>query len=102
MATAAAGRLADLFGRRALLIAAAVCFIVSAWGSGIAATSGEFVFYRIIGGLAVGMQSTAITMILIALAVVIGIVLLQIVDDGTGRVTGVVTGSNAVELRYCP
>jgi SP family sugar:H+ symporter-like MFS transporter len=54
---AAAGRLADRFGRRAMLIAAALCFIVSAWGSGIAATSGEFVVYRIIGGLAVGAAS---------------------------------------------
>ena len=54
---AAAGRLADRFGRRAVLIAAAVCFIVSAWGSGIATSSPEFVVYRIIGGLAVGAAS---------------------------------------------
>jgi SP family sugar:H+ symporter-like MFS transporter len=54
---AAAGRLADRFGRRTLLIAAAVCFIVSAWGSGIAASSSEFVSYRVIGGLAVGAAS---------------------------------------------
>jgi MFS transporter, SP family, sugar:H+ symporter len=54
---AAAGRLADRFGRRSLLIAAAACFIVSAWGSGIAASSAEFVVYRVIGGLAVGAAS---------------------------------------------
>jgi SP family sugar:H+ symporter-like MFS transporter len=54
---AAAGRLADRFGRRALLIAAAVCFIVSAWGSGIAGSSSEFVVFRVIGGLAVGAAS---------------------------------------------
>jgi SP family sugar:H+ symporter-like MFS transporter len=54
---AAAGRLADRFGRRSVLIAAAVCFIVSAWGSGIAASSSEFVVYRIVGGLAVGAAS---------------------------------------------
>jgi len=54
---AAAGRLADRYGRRALLIAAAVCFIVSAWGSGIATSSPEFVVYRVIGGLAVGAAS---------------------------------------------
>jgi SP family sugar:H+ symporter-like MFS transporter len=54
---AAAGRLADRFGRRALLLAAAVCFIVSAWGSGIATSSPEFVVYRVIGGLAVGAAS---------------------------------------------
>jgi SP family sugar:H+ symporter-like MFS transporter len=54
---AAAGRLADTFGRRTLLVAAAVCFVVSAWGSGIAAAASEFVTYRIIGGLAVGAAS---------------------------------------------
>ncbi|RPD87819.1 sugar porter family MFS transporter [Luteimonas sp. 100069] len=52
-----AGRLADVFGRRALLIAAAVLFLVSAWGSGIANGSLEFVIYRVIGGLAVGAAS---------------------------------------------
>ncbi|MFC0266897.1 sugar porter family MFS transporter [Kushneria aurantia] len=52
-----AGRLADRFGRRALLIVAALFFIVSAWGSGVATGSFEFVIYRIIGGLAVGAAS---------------------------------------------
>ncbi len=52
-----AGRLADYFGRRMLLIAAAVFFVVSAWGSGMAGTSAEFVTYRILGGLAVGAAS---------------------------------------------
>ncbi|GEN26767.1 MFS transporter [Halovibrio variabilis] len=52
-----AGRLADHFGRRTLLIVAAVFFLVSAWGSGIAGSSLEFVVYRILGGLAVGAAS---------------------------------------------
>jgi SP family sugar:H+ symporter-like MFS transporter len=52
-----AGRLADKFGRRPLLMTAAVLFIVSAWGSGVSATSFEFVIYRILGGLAVGAAS---------------------------------------------
>jgi SP family sugar:H+ symporter-like MFS transporter len=52
-----AGRLADFYGRRTMLIVAAAFFIISAWGSGIAETSGEFIFYRIIGGLAVGAAS---------------------------------------------
>lgn len=52
-----AGRLADKYGRRTLLIAAAIFFIISAWGSGISMTSNEFVFYRILGGLAVGAAS---------------------------------------------
>src|SRR5690606_33294127 len=52
-----AGRLADYFGRRMVLIVAAVLFLISAWGSGIAGTSAEFIFYRILGGLAVGAAS---------------------------------------------
>lgn len=52
-----AGWLADKFGRRTVLIVAAVCFIVSAWGSGIATSSPEFIVYRVIGGLAVGAAS---------------------------------------------
>ncbi|WP_111977675.1 sugar porter family MFS transporter [Algibacillus agarilyticus] len=52
-----AGQLADKFGRRTLLIVAAAFFIVSAWGSGIATTSAEFIVYRILGGLAVGAAS---------------------------------------------
>lgn len=46
-----AGRLADLFGRRTLLVVAAVLFVVSAWGSGIAGGSLEFVVYRVLGGI---------------------------------------------------
>jgi SP family sugar:H+ symporter-like MFS transporter len=53
----AAGTLADWLGRKGLLLIAALFFVFSAWGSGIAHTSGEFIFYRIIGGLAVGAAS---------------------------------------------
>lgn len=52
-----AGRTADMYGRRSVLIVAALCFIISGWGSGIAATSTQFVIYRLIGGLAVGAAS---------------------------------------------
>lgn len=52
-----AGRLSDLFGRRNMLMVSAVFFLVSAWGSGIAGSSLEFIFYRILGGLAVGAAS---------------------------------------------
>ncbi|MGL1958452.1 MAG: sugar porter family MFS transporter [Colwellia sp.] len=52
-----AGRLADTYGRRSLLIVSAVLFVISAWGSGISVSSGEFIFYRILGGLAVGAAS---------------------------------------------
>lgn len=54
---ALAGTLSDTFGRRAMMIIAAVFFIVSAWGSGIAQSSLEFVIYRVLGGLAVGAAS---------------------------------------------
>lgn len=49
-----AGSLADKFGRKPMLIATALAFIISAWGSGAAGSSASFVFFRILGGLAVG------------------------------------------------
>ena len=52
-----AGRLSDILGRRRTLLIAAAFFIVSAYGSGIAGSSTEFVVYRIIGGFAVGAAS---------------------------------------------
>ncbi|MFT5484429.1 MAG: SP family sugar:H+ symporter-like MFS transporter [Halieaceae bacterium] len=52
-----AGRLADVYGRRSLLIVSSLLFLISAWGSGVAASSGEFVIFRILGGLAVGAAS---------------------------------------------
>lgn len=52
-----AGRLADVWGRRTLLIIAGVMFVISAWGSGIAGSSPEFILFRVIGGLAVGAAS---------------------------------------------
>ena len=36
---------------------ASICFVISAWGSGIASSSVEFVMYRVIGGMAVGAAS---------------------------------------------
>ncbi len=52
-----AGWLSDRFGRRNMLMVAAVLFLVSAWGSGIANGSLAFICYRLIGGLAVGAAS---------------------------------------------
>jgi SP family sugar:H+ symporter-like MFS transporter len=52
-----AGTLADKMGRRPIMIISAVFFIVSAWGSGIATGSFEFIIYRVLGGLAVGAAS---------------------------------------------
>jgi len=53
----AAGWLADKFGRRNMLIVAAILFIISAFGSGIAGDPTSFIIYRVIGGLAVGAAS---------------------------------------------
>jgi SP family sugar:H+ symporter-like MFS transporter len=52
-----AGTLADRFGRRSMQLWAALFFLISAWGSGIATSSPEFVLYRVLGGLAVGAAS---------------------------------------------
>ncbi|WP_258102034.1 sugar porter family MFS transporter [Marinoscillum pacificum] len=52
-----AGNLADKYGRKTMLLVASILFIISAWGSGIATSSGEFIIYRILGGLAVGAAS---------------------------------------------
>ena len=52
-----AGNLADRFGRRPVLILTALAFIISALGSGASSGSAQFVFFRILGGLAVGAAS---------------------------------------------
>lgn len=52
-----AGRLSDTYGRRSMLLVAAVLFIISAWGSGAAQSAVPFIIYRVIGGLAVGAAS---------------------------------------------
>ena len=53
----AAGPLADKFGRRAIMIVTAIIFAVSAFGSGVADSSAEFIFYRLFGGLGIGAAS---------------------------------------------
>jgi SP family sugar:H+ symporter-like MFS transporter len=53
----AAGRLADVWGRRTVMIIAALLFLVSALGSGAAHTSVFFIAFRLIGGLGVGAAS---------------------------------------------
>ncbi len=52
-----AGTLSDKYGRRTVMLGTAVLFTASAWGSGIASSSGEFIVYRLLGGLAVGAAS---------------------------------------------
>ncbi len=52
-----AGTFADRFGRKPMMLASGLLFIISAWGSGISTASLEFVVYRLLGGLAVGAAS---------------------------------------------
>jgi SP family sugar:H+ symporter-like MFS transporter len=53
----AAGRLADVFGRRSVMILAAVLFILSALAAGAAGSSAIFIVARFVGGLGVGAAS---------------------------------------------
>jgi MFS transporter, SP family, sugar:H+ symporter len=52
-----AGRLADRWGRRAVLILSAILFLLSAVGAGMANTSIVFIVARVFGGFAVGAAS---------------------------------------------
>ncbi len=51
------GFLSDKYGRKRLLIMTAFVFIISAVGTGAAQTINFFVFYRILGGIAIGLAS---------------------------------------------
>jgi MFS transporter, SP family, sugar:H+ symporter len=52
-----AGWLADKLGRRTILIVSSLFFAGSAFGSGLADSSGQFIVFRVLGGLAVGAAS---------------------------------------------
>ncbi|MFH1069283.1 MAG: sugar porter family MFS transporter [Candidatus Glassbacteria bacterium] len=56
---AAAGAASDRFGRKKVLIAAAVCYFVSAVGTALPRNITEFIIFRTIGGLGVGAASMA-------------------------------------------
>lgn len=53
----AAGRLADRFGRIKVMVGAAVMFIISAFGSGLAVGPVDLTVWRVVGGIGVGMAS---------------------------------------------
>jgi len=55
---ALAGILTDKYGRKKLLLFAAVLFIISAYGTGASINFTEFIIYRIIGGIGIGIAST--------------------------------------------
>jgi SP family sugar porter-like MFS transporter len=56
------GMLADRYGRKPLMLAAAVIFIVSAVGTGWVNTISLFIFYRLVGGVAIGIASNVAPM----------------------------------------
>jgi len=51
------GALSDRFGRKRLLILAALIFTVSSIGTGMAGAFSTFIFWRILGGVAIGLAS---------------------------------------------
>lgn len=52
-----AGRWSDRYGRKKMLILAAVLFIISAFGTGAVDNFNWFIIYRIIGGFGIGIAS---------------------------------------------
>ena len=56
-----AGRLADIIGRRSVMMIAAILFLFSALGAGAAPSSSFFILARFIGGLGVGAASVTVT-----------------------------------------
>jgi sugar porter (SP) family MFS transporter len=53
----AAGRLADRYGRIKVMVGAAIMFIISAFGSGLAVGPIDLTVWRVVGGIGVGMAS---------------------------------------------
>ena len=89
------GALSDRFGRKRLLILAAVLFVVSSLATGLADTFTQFVLWRIVGGVAIGIASNLSPMYIAEIApaairgklvslnqfnIVTGIVLAQVVN----------------------
>ncbi|MEI8291245.1 MAG: sugar porter family MFS transporter [Verrucomicrobiota bacterium] len=90
-----AGILSDKFGRKRLLILAALLFVVSSLATGLANAFSIFVAWRIVGGVAIGIASNLSPMYIAEIApaairgklvslnqlnIVIGIVLAQVVN----------------------
>jgi MFS transporter, SP family, arabinose:H+ symporter len=90
-----AGVSSDRFGRKRLLILSAILFAVSSLAAGLASTFAQFVFWRMIGGVAIGIASNLSPMYIAEIApagirgklvslnqlnIVIGIVLAQVVN----------------------
>jgi MFS transporter, SP family, xylose:H+ symportor len=91
----AAGSFADRYGRRRILFAAAILFAVSSVLTGWAWSLSAFIFWRILGGVAIGMSSNVSPLYIAEIspaahrgrlvslnqfAIVVGILLAQIVN----------------------
>src|SRR5207237_7514361 len=63
-----AGALSDRFGRKRLLIAAALLFAVTSLGNALANTFSAFVAWRMLGGVAIGLASNLSSMYIAELA----------------------------------
>ncbi len=89
------GSLSDRFGRKKLLIAAAMLFTASAFGTGAAGSFGPFIWFRVLGGIGIGLASNLSPMYIAEvspakirgsfvsinqLTIVIGILLAQIIN----------------------
>jgi len=55
---ASTGVFSDKYGRKKLLVASSILFMISAYGTGSAGNFQLFIFYRIIGGIGIGIAST--------------------------------------------
>ena len=97
------GRLADLFGRRRLLIATAIIFALGAVACALAGSPQMLIVGRIVVGLGIGLSSGTVpvyisevspaesrgrTVSLFQLAITVGILLAYVVDYGFARVQG--------------
>lgn len=96
------GTLSDRFGRKRLLILAALVFVVSALGTAMVDTFWAFNFWRIAGGVAIGLASILSPMYIAEIApaavrgrlvamnqlmIVLGILLAQVVNFGIDQIT---------------
>lgn len=90
------GRLADKVGRKKVMLLAAILFLVAALGQGLPFGLADFMFWRILGGFAIGLAAVISPMYisevapahlrgrlsaLFQLAIVLGIFLTQIVNQ---------------------
>lgn len=91
----AAGALSDRFGRKRLLVLAALLFAVTSIGNGLAQRFGVFIAWRMLGGAAIGLASSLAPLYIAEIApagmrgrlvalnqltIVVGILLAQFVD----------------------